>query len=107
MTPILDNSIVVEESDEIKYVRVGDSIALHDEGEFPSHDLIAIKYFPDVKRSEGKPLVDDAGTVTLYQEKIFFAGMQSISCKTENDLHQAREKTKEVAISILGPERVG
>jgi hypothetical protein len=50
--------------------------------------------------------VDDAGTVTLYQERIFFAGMPSISCKTEGDLQKAREKTKEVAISILGPERV-
>ena len=107
MAPILDKSIVVRESDEIKYVRVGDTIALHDRGELPYHDSIALEYFPEVPRSEGKPVVDDAGTVTLFKEKIFFAGMPSSSCKVKGDQGQARAKTKEVAISILGPERVG
>ena len=111
MAPILDPSLVVRPDDEIKYVRSGDVVALQDRGDLytANHDGIARKYFPgiEINRGTGKPIVDDAGFVSLHQEKIYFAGRPITSCETLSNLKNARQKTKEVAVSILGAERVG
>jgi hypothetical protein len=107
MAPLLDASTKISPSDEIKYVRVADTIALADNGS-EHHDEIAREYFPDVKNnSDGKPIVDDTGLVSMHKEKIYFAGYPPITCKLKTELNKARAKTKEVAISTLGAERVG
>jgi hypothetical protein len=107
MVPMLDESTIIDPAEEKKYVRVSDKIALAD-NRLDYHDQIAKRYFPDVERAaDGKPIVDDTGLMSVYEEKVYFAGMPPETCRVKKDLKIARKRTKEVAISILGPERVG
>jgi len=107
MSPLLGPSATNEELMDKKYVRVGGQIAYADDG-LQHHDSIACRYLPEGKKAlDGKPVVDDTGTITLYKEKLYFAGMPPVTCKIKTELKEAREKTKEVASTILGTERVG
>ena len=107
MSPLLGPSATNEELMDKKYVRVRGQIAYADNG-LQHHVSIAYRYFPDAKISpEDKPVVDDTGTITLYKEKLYFTGMPPVTCKIKTELNEAREKTKEVASTILGTERVG
>ena len=51
--------------------------------------------------------VDDAGFARRHEGKIYFGGRQSTSCQVKGNIEEARKRTNEIAVSILGAERVG
>lgn len=105
MSPLLDQSINLWslpkplEEEGYRYVRIGEKVALEDP-DLWSHINIFGKYF------DLGP-VDDGGFAQIREGKIYFGETVPTSVNIPRNIEEARRKTKEVAIGILGHERVG
>jgi len=103
MSPLLSKDTNPSDLVWNKYVRVGEKIAYDDPRK--DHAKIAKENNLGTPINDGirQRLVDDAGVIRPTGEKICFEGHSS-TCKIEGQ--KPKEKTSEVAQSLLGKERV-
>ena len=105
MCPELTKSVEFKTMSQLKFVRVKKTIVYGSYYDF--HNSIAKDHFKELPDFNGRPIVDDAGTIetnTISGKPRFVD--DSSSCHIDGNLQEARKITNEIAQSILGKNNV-
>ncbi len=105
MCPELTQDIEFSKKNPLKFVRANEVIVFGSFYDF--HINIAREHFKNLPEHNGKPIVDDAGTIetNTISGKPKFTD-DSTSCHLKGGFKEARKKTIQMAQSILGEENV-
>ena len=87
-----------------RFVRIGDNFYYSDDIQ-KFHSTIARENGVTKTDVNGRPIVDDAGTIEIFKGKLDFTKFStSCACSEREDL--ARKKTKEIARNKFGNDNI-